>query len=44
MLQKATMAEFMIPEIQSSLCICENAEDRKNSISRINKVEKNHVQ
>jgi len=44
MLQKATMAEFMIPEIQSSLWICENAEDRKNNISRINKVEKNHVQ
>ena len=44
MLQKATMAEFMIPETQSSLWICENAEDRKNNISRINKVEKNHVQ
>ena len=44
MLQKATMAEFMIVEIQSSLWICENAEDRKSNISRINKVEKNHVQ
>ena len=34
------MAEFMIVEIQSSLWICENAEDRKSNISRINKVEK----
>ena len=30
----------MIPEIQSSLWICENAEDRKSNISRINKAEK----
>ena len=39
-LEKTTMAEFMIPEIQSSLWICENAEDRKSNISRINKAEK----
>ena len=39
-LEKTTMAEFMIPEIQSSLWICENAEDRKSNISRINKVKK----